>query len=189
MLYYTDANSQIRGLMARISLVEPDAAPPEVKEVYEKALKGKPGNVQKAMAHRLEALKNFLPFYASVGRALDRKLYEAIYIRVSWLNGCNYCLQHHIASSRRVGLGPEDWKALKEGAYARFGERNQAALTYAEKLTRACQAVVDADIAALRKHFSDAEIVDIHLLVGVVNLTNRFTGPLRLEVEFPQEQI
>jgi len=26
-------------------------------------------------------LKNFLGFYASVGRSLDRKLYELIYIR------------------------------------------------------------------------------------------------------------
>ncbi len=86
-------------------------------------------------------------------------------------------------------MGPDDWKALKEGAYARFGERNHAALTYAEKLTRASKAVVDADIAALKKHFSDSEIVDIHLLVGLVNLTNRFTDPLGLEVEFPPEQI
>lgn len=76
--------------MARISLVEPDGASPEVTEIYEKVLKGKPGNVQKAMAHRPEVLKNFLPFYGSVGRSLDRKLYEQIYIRVSWLNGCNY---------------------------------------------------------------------------------------------------
>jgi alkylhydroperoxidase family enzyme len=76
--------------MARIALVEPESASPEVKEIYDKVLKGKPGNVQKAIAHRPEVLKNFLPFYASVGRALDRKLYEEIYIRVSWLNGCNY---------------------------------------------------------------------------------------------------
>lgn len=76
--------------MARISLVEPENASPEVKEIYEKALKGKPGNIQKALAHRPEALKTFMPFYASVGKSLDRKLYEEIYIRVSWLNGCNY---------------------------------------------------------------------------------------------------
>jgi alkylhydroperoxidase family enzyme len=76
--------------MARISLVEPENASAEVKEIYEKALKGKPGNIQKAIAHRPEVLRNFLPFYASVGRSLERKLYEEIYIRVSWLNGCNY---------------------------------------------------------------------------------------------------
>ena len=76
--------------MARISLVQPDTAPTEVKEIYDKVLKGKPGNVQKALAHRPEALKNFLAFYGSVGKALDRKLYEMIYIRVSFLNSCHY---------------------------------------------------------------------------------------------------
>ncbi len=76
--------------MARIALVEPENAAPEVKEIYEKVLKGKPGNVQKALAHRPDVLKNFLPFYASVGRSLDRKLYELIYLRVSFLNQCHY---------------------------------------------------------------------------------------------------
>jgi alkylhydroperoxidase family enzyme len=76
--------------MSRIALIEPDQASPEVKEIYEKVLKGKPGNIQKALAHRPDMLKNFLPFYASVGRSLDRKLYELIYLRVSFLNQCHY---------------------------------------------------------------------------------------------------
>ena len=76
--------------MARISLIEPEQASPEVKEIYEKLLRGKVGNVQKALAHRPEALKSFLAFYASVGRSLDRKLYELIYIRVSMINNCHY---------------------------------------------------------------------------------------------------
>jgi alkylhydroperoxidase family enzyme len=46
--------------------------------------------VQKALAHRPELLKNFLSFYGSVGRSLERKLYELIYIRVSMLNRCHY---------------------------------------------------------------------------------------------------
>ncbi len=76
--------------MARISLIEPEQASPAVKEIYEKLLRGKPGNFHKAFAHRPESLKNFVAFYASVGRLLDRKLYEMIYIRVSWINQCNY---------------------------------------------------------------------------------------------------
>jgi alkylhydroperoxidase family enzyme len=76
--------------MARIPLIEPEAASPEVREIYEKTLRGKPGNVQKALAHRPELLKNFLSFYASVGRSLERKLYEMIYIRVSLINSCHY---------------------------------------------------------------------------------------------------
>ena len=81
--------------MARVVPIEADQASPEVKEIYEQKLKSKPGNVQKLLAHRPEMLKNFLSFYASVGRSLDRKLYEMVYIRVSIINGCRYCLQHH----------------------------------------------------------------------------------------------
>ena len=76
--------------MARLSGVEMDKASPEVREIYEKTLGGKPGNVQKLLAHRPEVLKNFIAFYKSVGRALDRRLYELVYIRVSMLNRCHY---------------------------------------------------------------------------------------------------
>jgi len=175
--------------MTRISLVEPESATPEIKEIYEKTLRGKPGNAQKVLAHRPEMLKNFLGFYASVGRSLDRKLYELIYIRVSMINGCHYCLQHHLASSKRVGITPEDWNALKQASFDRFGTKEAAALSYAEKLTRTPHDVNDADFVVLKKYFSEAEIVDIHILVGLVNLTNRFTDPLGLEVEFPEEKI
>jgi uncharacterized peroxidase-related enzyme len=175
--------------MARIALVEPANATPEVKEIFEKTLRGKPGNAQKALAQRPEMLKNFLPFYASVGKSLDRKLYEMIYLRVSFINGCHYCQQHHVASSKRVGLTAEDWQALKAGNYGRFADKEQTALTYAEKLTRTPRDVTDADFERLKKHFSDAEVVDLHLLIGLANLTNRFTDPLGLEVEFPEEKI
>ncbi len=175
--------------MARITLIEPETAAPEVKEIYEQKLRGKPGNAQKALAHRPEMLKNFLGFYASVGGSLDRKLYELIYIRVSLINRCHYCVQRHLAASKRAGVTPDDWAALKQGDYSRFTEKEQAALAYAEKLTRALHSVSDADFELLKKHFSEPEIVDLHLLAGLANLTNRFTDPLGLELEFPAEKI
>jgi uncharacterized peroxidase-related enzyme len=175
--------------MARISLIETENAAPEVREIYETTLRGKPGNAQKALAHRPDMLKNFLAFYTSVGRSLDRKLYEMIYLRVSFINGCHYCQQHHVASSKRVGLTAEDWKALKDGNYARLADKEQTALAYAEKLTRDSRDIAEPDFEKLKKHFSDAEIVDLHLLVGLANLTNRFTDPLGLELEFPEEKI
>ena len=175
--------------MARISLIAPEAASPEVRAIYDTTLRGKPGNVQKALAHRHEMLKNFLSFYASVGRSLDRKLYELIYLRVSFINGCRYCTQHHVASSKRVGLTAEDLTALKEGKYSRYGEKERAALTYVEKLTRAPHEITDADFNDLKEHFPEPEIVDIHMLAGLANLTNRVTDPLGLELEFPEEKI
>ena len=175
--------------MARIPLVSLEAASPAVREIYDGVLRGKPGNAQKALAHRPEMLKNFLGFYASVGRSLDRKLYELIYLRVSLINGCHYCTQHHVASSKRVGLTADDWSALRAGDYSRYSDKERAALTYVDKLTRTPHDITDADFAPLTRNFSDPEIVDIHLLTGLANLTNRFTDPLGLEVEFPEEKI
>jgi uncharacterized peroxidase-related enzyme len=175
--------------MARISLIAPESAPPAVREIYDTTLRGKPGNVQKALAHRPEMLKTFLSFYAAVGRSLDRRLSELIYLRVSFINECRYCTQHHVASSKRVGLTAEDWTALEVGNYSRFSEKEQVALTYVEKLTRAPHEITDPDFAELKKHFSDPEIVDIHMLAGLANLTNRVTDPLGLELEFPEEKI
>jgi uncharacterized peroxidase-related enzyme len=175
--------------MARISLIGPESASPEVREIYDTMLRGKPGNVQKALAHRPEMLKAFLGFYATVGRSLDRKSYELIYVRVSFINECRYCTQHHVASSKRAGLTPEDWTALKAGNYSRLSEKERAALTYVEKLTRAPHEITEADFNELKKHFSEPEIVDIHMLAGLANLTNRVTDPLGLELEFPEEKI
>lgn len=175
--------------MARIRLISSEDASPEIAEIYEKTLRGKPVNAQKALAHRPEMLKNFLSFYGSVGRSLDRKLYELIYLRVSLINGCHYCTQHHVSSSKRVGLTADDWAALKAGDYSRYGEKDRAALTYVEKLTRDPHSITDGDFVPLKAHFLEPEIVDIHLLTGLANLTNRFTDPLGLEVEFSEEKI
>ena len=175
--------------MARIALVEPQNAPSEVKQLYDSVFKGKPGNVQKAMALRPEILKTFLPFYSSVGRGLDHKLYEMIYIRVSMVNHCNYCLQHHLGSSKRAGLTAEDWKALQQPASSNLPEKEKTLLSYVEKLTRRPSEIKGKEVEALKKWFSDPEIVEIHILVGLVNLTNRFTDVLGLEVEFPAEKI
>lgn len=175
--------------MARVSLIEQESASPEVREIYDKALRGKPGNIQKALAHRPEMFKNFLPFYASVGRSLDRRLYELIYLRVSLINGCHYCTQHHVASSKRAGLTAEDWAALRAGNYSRYSDKERAALTYVEKLTHTPHEITEEDFDELKKHFSEPEIVDIHMLAGLANLTNRVTDPLGLELEFPEEKI
>jgi uncharacterized peroxidase-related enzyme len=175
--------------MARISLIEPAQASPEVKEIYDGKMKGKPGNIQKALAHRPAMLANFLGFYPSVGRSLDRKIYEAVYLRISLINGCHYCSQHHIQGAKRVGITPDQMKALKEGNYSSFSAPEQAALSYAEKLTRTPAAASDPDFTELKKYFSDEQIVDLHMLIGLANLTNRVTDPLGLDVEFPEETI
>src|SRR5205814_9098916 len=132
-------------LLTRLVLIEPEHASPEVKEIYESKLKGKPGSIQKALAHRPAMLATFLTFYASVGRSLDRKLYEAVYLRTSLINGCHYCTQHHIVGAKRAGLTQEEMRALKDGNYSGFSAAEQSTLRYTEKITRKPDSATDAD--------------------------------------------
>jgi alkylhydroperoxidase family enzyme len=98
-------------------------------------------------------------------------------------------MQHLIASSKRVGLQLSDWQLLQAGDYTRFVPQEQAALRFAEKLTRESRNIAGADIAALRAHFTEEQIVDLDVLVGLINLTNRLTDPLGAELEFAEESI
>ena len=86
-------------------------------------------------------------------------------------------------------MTPQDWQALKNGDLTKFVDNEIAALQYAEKLTREPWSVQDNDLGGLKQHFSEAQVVDLHLLAGVINLTNRFTDPLGLELEMPEEKI
>ncbi len=86
-------------------------------------------------------------------------------------------------------MTPEDWKALQQPASSNLPEKEKTVLAYVEKLTRRPGEIKGKEVEALKKWFSDAEIVELHLLVGLINLTNRFTDVLGLEIEFPAEKI
>jgi len=78
---------------------------------------------------------------------------------------------------------------LKAGNYGRFSAAEQAALNFADKLNRDLTKINDADIQALKQHFSDEQVLELDVLVGMVNFTNRLTDPLGAEFEFPEEKI
>ncbi len=83
----------------------------------------------------------------------------------------------------------KDWKGLQDPTGADFGAPAKAALAFAERLTRTPWEIKDEDINTLKQYFSDEQIVDLDLLVGLANLTNRFTDPMGLELEFAAEKL
>ncbi len=82
----------------------------------------------------------------------------------------------------------EDWKQLKTNDYSKFTPKEQAALRYAEKITKGPTNTASAEADALKKHFSEAQIVDLVCEVALTNLTNRITDGLGLELEMAAEK-
>jgi alkylhydroperoxidase family enzyme len=93
---------------------------------------------------------------------------------VSRANNCHYCLGHQELKLKNDGVEDDKIAAL-DSDWSGYDPRMQAALAYTRKLTLEPQLIGDADIAALKKQFSDAEIIALTLTIGRFNATNRWT--------------
>jgi alkylhydroperoxidase family enzyme len=80
-------------MAARLPYVERDQAPPEVQQVYDRLQKasGRVLNFYKLMAHHARSLPAFVAWYPTLREgALDLKLRQLAYVKVSQLNRCQY---------------------------------------------------------------------------------------------------
>ena len=114
---------------------------------------------------------------------LDRLFIDASLWVVSRSNNCQYCLGHQELKLRAVGVDDDTIAAL-DTDWSRFDLPQQAVLAFARKLTLQPEAVGEADIARLKAHFTDAEIIELAFVVARFNAVNRWTEGLGL----PQER-
>ncbi|WP_205509791.1 carboxymuconolactone decarboxylase family protein [Longitalea arenae] len=102
---------------------------------------------------------------------LDHKMVELIYLRVSQINSCAYCLDMHYKEAIHAGESPLrliSVSAWRETDY--YSPKEQAALAFAELLTHMpAEENSDAIHDELKKHFSKDEIADLTLAVIQIN--------------------
>jgi len=87
-----------------------------------------------------------------------------------------------------LGLTDEEFDAL-QGDYQKsplFSAREKAALRWTEAMTLNTAKHDDAAWGEIRRHFSDAEIVEISMACGLFNMANRLNDAFRTELE-PEE--
>ncbi|HZS51592.1 MAG TPA: hypothetical protein VFA54_12065 [Bryobacterales bacterium] len=80
----------------------------------------------------------------------------------------------------------EQIQALKDpGGVQRevFTAEERAAVRYARLLTKHPSGVRQEDLDELGKHFNAEQIVELTLVIGAANLTNRFNDGLRVPVD------
>lgn len=103
-------------------------------------------------------------------------------------NNCTYCMGHQEVKLASAGLADDQIAAL-DCDWSRFTPAEQAAFAFARKSTFEPYAIGDADIAALRKFYTDPQILDIVAAVGGFNAMNRWTGALRIPQEDHREYL
>lgn len=114
--------------------------------------------------------------------ALGLKLVELIYLRISQINGCAFCLGKHAETLRGQGVSQAKLDRLAGWRISElFDARERAALEWAETLTAVAEkGAPDAVYESLRTHFSDAEISDLTFVVALMNAFNRLAVGMKL---------
>ena len=102
---------------------------------------------------------------------LDGALIELVYLRVSQINGCAFCLEMQNKLDALAG-----WRVS-----AHFSDAERAALAWAESVTHIAEShAEDAVYQPLLDHFSARQISDLTFAISLMNAFNRLAVSMRL---------
>lgn len=132
----------------------------------------------RAMAHRPEVMKAFVPLYSAIvgPGSVERRIKSLVYLACSYANECPFCIAANTPGAYRTGVTEEELKALRAEQDERFSEPERVAVRYARELTRS--AAADESQADLLAHFTAEQAVEITLVAAMANFTNRFNNGL-----------
>jgi AhpD family alkylhydroperoxidase len=117
-----------------------------------------------------------------VQSGLSPVLVDLVYLRVSQINNCAYCLDMHTRDLLKKGQPIEKLALVQAWAEAGglFDERERAALAWTETVTRVAKTgVPDEAYAAARAVFDERELVDLTIAIGLMNAYNRMAISFR----------
>jgi AhpD family alkylhydroperoxidase len=116
-----------------------------------------------------------LEHYLNMGTGLEASLMGLVRLKVSLMNGCEYCVRVHTAELKKENetvervAGVGDWRGSEA-----YTKRERAALAWAEAVTgiqvgHAPDVVYDE----VRAHFDEVETVNLTLVITTINAWNR----------------
>ena len=115
---------------------------------------------------------------------LEHSLVELVKLRASYMNGCAYCVDMHTKDARIEGETEQRLYAVpvwRETPF--FTPRERAALAWCEAVTDVGRAGVPDEVyEEARRHFSEAEMVDLTMAVVTINGWNRLAISFRAPV-------
>ena len=177
--------------MSRIKTVTNEAANSEQKSLFD-AIQGKLGmvpNFLRILGNSPVALNAFLGLYGVAGAgSLDPLTRERIALGVAEQNACQYCVSAHTAIGDQAGLSGAEMQANRAGTSQ--DAKAAAAVKFARALVEHKGGVSTEEITEVRNAgYSDADLVEIIMHVGMNLITNIIGRSSRVEIDFPQVKL
>lgn len=179
--------------MAWIEVKDPKTVMGRLKGIYAgiASADGQIDHVLQVHSLRPRTLEGHLALYKAVMHSpseLSPRERELVGIYVSHLNGCAYCVKHHLVGLVKAvddpGLAEHLFAAARnEGDRTHLSVQERAMLVYTSKLTRMPMEMDERDIIHLRDAgMSDAAILDLNQVVAYFAYANRTVLGLGVEI-------
>ena len=112
---------------------------------------------------------------------LEHSLLELVKTRASQINGCAYCVDMHTIDARAAGESEQRLYLLSAWREAPvYTERERAALAWTEAVTLVSSSQVPTPVfEEARRHFTEAELVNLTWAIVVINGWNRMAVSFR----------
>jgi alkylhydroperoxidase family enzyme len=186
--------------MARVTMIPPEAASGETKEVYDGVIRqwGRISNFSKVLAHQPAALAGWMLPNESIRLKNVQadpdyvKIQQLVIIKTSSLNRSAYCMSHNVPLGRKIGLTGAQIAAAQGNDYMNspdLTDRQKAAVRWAEVVTTMTARDDDEAFAAMKRHFSEKQIVELTVFCGMWNYSNRLCEALHVDLEHPDKRI
>ena len=154
---------------------------------------GTPGDWWTVFALVPDVLKHAVDgfaLYRSPARLLDPTLRELGQTRAGWARGSQFVFSQHCKSCRALGMSEERIAAIPAWQVADcFDDRERAVLAYTDALVLDGGRVADDVFAALHRHLSDEEILELTYITALYEMHAVMSRALRTEYDDRDEPI
>jgi AhpD family alkylhydroperoxidase len=112
---------------------------------------------------------------------LEKSLIELVKTRASQINGCAFCINMHTQDARKQGETEQRLYLLNAWHESPlYTDRERAALAWTEALTLIAETHAPDNLYEdVRAHFSEAETVNLTMLIAAINAWNRLAIAFR----------
>lgn len=170
--------------MPRVTPLSASALPPDIAAVYERFAGYGPFEEQVAvLAHVPSALDHLCRMLMELKakRAVPWRYIELAIVVVSKLNDCAYCVAHHAPVLTVEGMSPDAVAQLPGTEHSDLDEVDRIVIDYAVRVSTSSGRIPESVFAALRRHFSEAQIVELTLRISLTGFFNRFNDALQID--------
>ena len=173
--------------MLPITVPTYDQVAPETKAIFDQFQQqlGKMPNLYATIGYSANALNTYTQYVRGQAKntfhARDR---EGIYLIVSQLNGCEYCLASHTASAIKNGWKEEDTLLIRAGTHP---EKKWQAIYGIIRSAIGHKGAVDDTLLNefFALGFQEAALIDLFVLINVMSFTNYIYRLTQIPIDFP----